>query len=329
MPCHPLRSYLFRILTNVYRRWIDSESYLLLPTGIGLFIIGTCGALGTDDLLACFVAGNALNWDGKYLQESLAKHDEVNSVIDVLLNFGGFMFIGTIIPWREFNDPDGTGLTYPRLFALGILVVIFRRIPAIFMTYKLMPKCVTNWKEALFMGYFGPIGIGAVFYVEHTRHLFPEPGEALTEEENNLTRVMVPVVYWLVLFSIFWHGLSIPALNLFYKWKGVQPVQDDEGPVEVRLLSENDQLPKNSTIDPNRRSVLVNNRFSRSYNTAELNLKAVEDYRHRSQKLEATWYTGNDRLEEKSTGGLKWSEKPLPGRPVYLPHPRNLRPSMV
>ena len=203
MPCHPLRSYLFRILTNVYRRWIDSESYLLLPTGIGLFIIGTCGALGTDDLLACFVAGNALNWDGKYLQESLAKHDEVNSVIDVLLNFGGFMFIGTIIPWREFNDPDGTGLTYPRLFALGIFVVIFRRIPAIFMTYKLMPKCVTNWKEALFMGYFGPIGIGAVFYVEHTRHLFPEPGEALTEEENNLTRVMVPVVYWLVLFSIF------------------------------------------------------------------------------------------------------------------------------
>lgn len=109
----------------------------------------------------------------------------------------------------------------------------------------------------------------------------------------------------------------------------MQPVQDDEGPVEVRLLSENDQLPKNSTIDPNRRSVLVNNRFSRSYNTAELNLKAVEDYRHRSQKLEATWYTGNDRLEEKSTGGLKWSEKPLPGRPVYLPHPRNLRPSMV
>jgi NhaP-type Na+/H+ or K+/H+ antiporter len=71
------------------------------------------------------------------------------------------------------------------------------------MTYKLMPNCVLDIKEALFMGYFGPIGIGAVFYVEHTRHLFPEPGEALTEEENNLTRAMIPVVYWLVVFSIF------------------------------------------------------------------------------------------------------------------------------
>lgn len=75
--------------------------------------------IATDDLLACFVAGSCLNWDGQYLRETEARHDEVNSVIDVLLNFGGFMYIGTIIPWREFNDPDGTGITIPRLLGLG------------------------------------------------------------------------------------------------------------------------------------------------------------------------------------------------------------------
>lgn len=222
--------------------------------------------VGTDDLLACFVAGNCLNWNGEFLTETEERHDEVNSCVDVLLNFGGFMYIGAILPWGQFHDPDGTGLTYGRLVGLGLMVLAFRRIPAIYMTYKFMPKVCQDWKEALFMGYFGPIGIGAVFYVEHTRHLFPEAGEALTDEENQLTRAMIPVVYWLVFFSIVVHGLSIPALNLVLKWRGVPPVTDEEGPVEMRQLSRRQSLPKNSrpSLDPRRNSIVVNNRFSRA-----------------------------------------------------------------
>ena len=66
---------------------------------MGLFLVGTCGMVGTDDLLCCFVAGNALNWNGEYLAETEKRHDEYNSIIDVLLNFGGFMYIGTVLPW--------------------------------------------------------------------------------------------------------------------------------------------------------------------------------------------------------------------------------------
>lgn len=253
---------LFAIKFSLRRKWIDSESVLLWPTAVGLFTIGICGVLGTDDLLACFVAGNVINWNGQYLEETEKRHDEVNSCVDVLLNFGGFMYIGTIFPWQEFHMPDVTGITIGRLFILGFLIMLFRRIPAIFMMYKLMPRVVKDWKEALFMGYFGPIGIGAVFYVEHTRHLFPKRGEALTEEENNLTAAMGPVVYWLVFFSIIFHGLSIPALDAFYRWKGVQPIVE-ENPAEVRILSDNDALPANSYANPKRKSVIVHNRFSR------------------------------------------------------------------
>ncbi|OAL43561.1 Na(+)/H(+) antiporter 1 [Pyrenochaeta sp. DS3sAY3a] len=269
---------MFAIRFGLRRKWIDSESFLLWPAAIGLFTIGVCGALGTDDLLACFVAGNALNWDGMYLEEADKRHDEVNSSLDVLLNFGGFMYIGTIIPWRDFHMPDVTGITIGRLFILGFLILVFRRIPAIFMTYRLMPRCVKDWKEALFMGYFGPIGIGAVFYVEHTRHLFPKPGEAKTEEEDNLTRAMIPVVYWLVLFSIVWHGLSIPALDAFYRWKGVQPIIEEE-PAEIRVLSENDALPTNAYANPKRKSIMVHNRFSRP-----ISGRGPELYRWRSNE---------------------------------------------
>lgn len=123
-----------------------------------LFILGVCGLLGTDDLLACFVAGNVMNWDGRFLAETETRHDEVNSCIDVLLNFGGFMYIGSILPWDQFHMPEITGITVGKLFLLGFMVLVFRRIPAIFLTYRLMPKVCKNWKEALFMGYFGPIG---------------------------------------------------------------------------------------------------------------------------------------------------------------------------
>ena len=76
--------------------------------------------------------------------------------------------------------------------------------------------------------------------------------------------LMVPVVYWLVLFSIVVHGLSIPALNAIYKYVGIKAVEEDM-PVEVAILSSNAALPKNSKLNPNRKSILVTNRFSKSY----------------------------------------------------------------
>ncbi|KAH8672418.1 Sodium/hydrogen exchanger family protein [Ilyonectria robusta] len=240
------------------RKWIDNESYVLFPAALGLFIVGTCGAIGTDDLLACFVAGNALNWDGEYLRETEERHDEVNSCIDVLLNFGGFMYIGSIMPWSQFHDPEGTGLTLGRLFLLGFLVLVFRRIPAILMTYKLMPSVCTNYKEALFMGYFGPIGAGAVFYVEHARHQFPELGEG-DEEETNLVTLMGPIVYFLVLFSIVVHGLSIPALSIIYSYMNVKPIQEDG--VEIRRVSMQAPRPVNAAQTGDK-TFIAFNRFS-------------------------------------------------------------------
>ncbi|OSS50094.1 hypothetical protein B5807_04805 [Epicoccum nigrum] len=253
---------MFVVSFTLKRKWIDTESLLLYPTALGLFTIGVTGLAGLDDLLACFCAGAALNWNGTFLRETLARHDEVNSSIDVLLNFGGFMYIGAILPWSDFHAPDTTGITIGRLLALGLLVLLLRRIPAILCAYKLMPNTVTSWKEALFMGYFGPIGIGAVFYVEHARHLFPKLDVVETHEEEDLLRAMGPVVYFLVLFSIVVHGLSIPLLELIYRRLGVQPIVELAPAVE-RRRSVSEALPPNSHVDPRCGSVVRHNRFSR------------------------------------------------------------------
>jgi NhaP-type Na+/H+ or K+/H+ antiporter len=149
---------MYAVSYSLRRKWIDSESLLLFPTTLGLFVIGVTGCAGLDDLLACFCAGAALNWNGEYLAEALKRHDEVNSSIDVLLNFGGFMYIGTILPWNQFNQPELTGITIGRLMTLGLLVLLLRRIPAMMAAFRFMPNTVKSWQDALFMGYFGPIG---------------------------------------------------------------------------------------------------------------------------------------------------------------------------
>lgn len=77
------------------------------------------------------------------------------------------------------------------------------------------------------------------------------------------------MVYWLVLFSIVVHGLSIPALNLIYKFYGVKPIHED--PVPIRRTSIYAPRPANAVANDSQTFVAYN-RFSRPvsmYNEGE------------------------------------------------------------
>jgi len=52
------------------KKFVDRESFLVFAISIALFITGTCGMIGSDDVLACFVAGNAFTWDDWYASTS-------------------------------------------------------------------------------------------------------------------------------------------------------------------------------------------------------------------------------------------------------------------
>ncbi|KAI1121253.1 Cation/H+ exchanger [Nemania abortiva] len=273
------------IRLSLSHKWIDTESYLLFPTALGLFIVGTCGAIGTSDLLACFVAGCALNWDGQFLAETERRHDEVNSCIDVLLNFGGFMYVGTALPWGKFSQPDITGITVPRLLGLAVLVLLFRRIPALLITYKAMPSAVKTWKEAVFMGYFGPIGVGAVYYLEHTRLLFNEDNP----HEKALVEALYPVVYFLVLASIIVHGLSIPVLSALYKYYGVETITDDA--VELQRRSIYMPTPPNA-FKGDHNTFVAYNRFFRPL--ASLSMLQLAHTRSREDQRSAITELGEE-----------------------------------
>ena len=89
-----------------------------------------------------------------------------------------------------------------RLVVLTLLVLLLRRIPVILATYKFIPD-IKTFREAMFAGWFGPMGVGAIFISTLARLALPE-GEAEkdTEQVDRLKRTIIPIVSFLVLSSI-------------------------------------------------------------------------------------------------------------------------------
>ncbi|KAF2838108.1 hypothetical protein M501DRAFT_1017137 [Patellaria atrata CBS 101060] len=196
---------------------IDRESFLVFYFVLALFCAGSGSLLGMDDLLVGFACGVGFSNDGWFLEKTEESH--VSNVIDLLINLAFFVYFGTIIPWASFNS-EILGLSPWRLVVIGILVLFFRRIPIMLALKPVIPDLKT-WREAMFAGHFGPIGVGALFVAilaraeletEETTPLavIPEPGFP----HLNIIEIIWPVTTFLVVVSIVVHGSSIAVFTL-------------------------------------------------------------------------------------------------------------------
>ncbi|KAK6955573.1 hypothetical protein Daesc_003213 [Daldinia eschscholtzii] len=79
-------------------KFVDRESFLVFAFSLALFITGTCGMIGSDDILACFIAGNVFTWDDWFRLETLDEYASLQPTIDMLLNVTIFMWYGAVCP---------------------------------------------------------------------------------------------------------------------------------------------------------------------------------------------------------------------------------------
>jgi sodium/hydrogen antiporter len=196
---------------------VDRESFLVFYFVLALFCAGSGSLLGMDDLLIGFCAGVGFSNDGWFSEKTEESH--VSNVIDLLLNLTYFVYLGTIIPWAQYNSPEH-GLEPWRLVVIAIFVIFFRRIPIMLACKPFIPD-IKTWREALFAGHFGPIGVGAIFVAilaraeletESTDPLddLPPPGS----KDYDLIYLVWPIVTFLVIASIAVHGSSIAVFTL-------------------------------------------------------------------------------------------------------------------
>lgn len=119
----------------------------------------------------------------------------------MLLNVAVFIWFGAICPWYQFAHNNVIPLY--RLIPLGILILLLRRIPVVLALHKKIHQ-IEHWRQACFVGFFGPIGVSAIFYLyislEFLRGITVDGVER--DDVVMLGEVITVVVWFLVICSI-------------------------------------------------------------------------------------------------------------------------------
>lgn len=192
------------------RKLIDKESFLVFTIALTLLVTGLVALISSDDLLAVFIAGNAFAWEDHYLE---ATHEsQIVEVIDMLFNISYFIFFGAIIPWARFVE-----ISVWRLVLLAALILLFRRLPIVMALKPWMPTLHSR-KEAFFAGWFGPMGVGAIFFSIMSRDL-------LIGHSPEIADLVFPIVAFLVLSSILIHGITVPITNFHMKKRAKRKIR--------------------------------------------------------------------------------------------------------
>lgn len=200
------------------RGFIDRESFLVFYVFIALLCSGAGSVLGMDDLLVGFFAGIAFSNDGWFKEKTEESH--ITNIVDLMLNITFFVYFGTVIPWEQFGD-GFAGLHAWRLVVAAVIIFLFRRIPAVVALKAWIPD-VRTWREALFVGHFGPIGVGAIFIamlargqLEHGRRVpLPELPSPDDTKYYDVIRLIWPITAFMVVASALVHGSSVALFVL-------------------------------------------------------------------------------------------------------------------
>ncbi len=108
---------------------------------------------------------------------------------------------GAVCPWSSFLHNDVIPIY--RLIFLGILILLFRRLPVVFALHWNIWQ-IEQKQQAIFVGFFGPIGVSAVFYLyislEFLRNITVDG--MVREDAQRLVDIFTVVIWFLAMCSI-------------------------------------------------------------------------------------------------------------------------------
>ena len=183
------------------REHIGKTSFLAFALALSFIALGAIKLVGSDGLLGVFVAGVAFTLA---MPEKERKQDfqqeHFQEAVNRFFTLPIFVFFGMILPWHAWLQMGWLSL------ALVVLVLLFRRLPYVVGLNRFMGKA-GGLKNSLFIGWFGPIGVGAIYYAalaERTVH------QSIIWELSSLV----------IVSSVAVHGVSgTPFTRLYGKWK--------------------------------------------------------------------------------------------------------------
>ena len=176
------------------RNLIGENWRLVYTAALGLIAIGGGKLIHTDEVLVVFAAGAAFTQIVS--QEDRGKEEHGQEAVNRFFSIPMFALLGAAIPWEGWFDLGWRGI------ALAAAVLLLRRIPVVLLLKGLLPGA-QGPKDALFVGWFGPIAVAAVYYASLTEHRLSEP-------------IIWDVVSLVVCASAIVHGLTGAPLTRRY-----------------------------------------------------------------------------------------------------------------
>ena len=133
---------------------VDPGASLVFTLVMAFAVLGIARLLEADGVLSVFVAGLAYNYT--VAEDEVGPQNTVDEGVNRYLVLPLFLLLGVELPWAAWRDLGWGAVLLP----VGVLVL--RRLPVLL---ALARPLGLRWRDAVFMGWFGPIGVSAIFYL--------------------------------------------------------------------------------------------------------------------------------------------------------------------
>jgi NhaP-type Na+/H+ or K+/H+ antiporter len=175
---------------------VDPAPRLLFTVLLAFAVLGASGLAHVDGILAVFVAGLAFNAAATGPERSGS--GSIDEAINRFLVLPLFVVFGAALPWEEWATLGWRG---PAFLAA---VLLLRRLPVILLLRRPLGFSTS---QAVFVGWFGPIGVSAIFYLTLLSQRMALPPEVLAAGAL------------VVAGSTVAHGLTTsPGRRLYRRW---------------------------------------------------------------------------------------------------------------
>lgn len=177
------------------RGLMDESSYLVFLLPFSLFLLGSAALLNAEGLLAVFL-GSAVF--GQVIpQRDEDEEDKIDDAVNQLLLLPVFVLLGAALPLDRWVQEGW-------LVAAVIVVAVFaRRLVALWGLRPLL-KPLHDRSETLFLSWFGPIGISALYYT-------------LVAQDHTGNQDLFVWVTVAITASVLIHGASTAPLSRWLK----------------------------------------------------------------------------------------------------------------
>lgn len=151
---------------SVERGSMEDDWRLVYTVALALAAIGAGRLIGSDEVLVVFAAGVA------FVQvvsaEDREEEDRGQEAVNRFFAIPIFALLGAAIPWEGWRALGWSGVL------LAVAVLVLRRPPVLLLLRPLL-RDVRSVPEALFMGWFGPVAVAAIYYASLMEHRLKEP----------------------------------------------------------------------------------------------------------------------------------------------------------